>query len=193
MGMSGHRWGAEGPPSEAYGRVTQPERFAPLHRIGADVLARLEKDFDVERVETHALDPELERDIVLASPSVRLAPPDRDSAPILMVCSSFPGLRVRFGRWCTIAFPPCGCDACDETAEGEARHLAWLVDNRIAGRFRETIHLDLDRASTKWTFWSDTARTEGEWPLDLEQASRLLTEGGSSSYHWRPWSIRRQA
>jgi hypothetical protein len=76
--------------------------------------------------------------------------------------------------------------------EGEVLRLTWLVDNLTAGRFREAVHLDGDRTSTKWTSWSDTARTEGAWPLDLEQAHRLLAEEGSSSYDWKPWPLRRQ-
>src|SRR5438445_13737791 len=29
--MNGHRWGAEGPPLEAYSRVTNPKGFVSLH------------------------------------------------------------------------------------------------------------------------------------------------------------------
>jgi hypothetical protein len=70
--MNGNRWGAEGPPLEAYSRVTDPERFGSLHLVAAELLDRLEREFDVERAEGHGLDPELEQGIRLARPSVTL-------------------------------------------------------------------------------------------------------------------------
>jgi hypothetical protein len=45
------RWGIEGPPPEAYTRVTNPERFQPLHSFTEGLVARLEARFDVERTE----------------------------------------------------------------------------------------------------------------------------------------------
>jgi hypothetical protein len=56
--MSEHRWGAAGPPLEAYSRVTNPERFASLHDRAAGWLHRLERDFETERREAYGLDPE---------------------------------------------------------------------------------------------------------------------------------------
>ena len=44
--MSAHRWGAEGPPLEAYSRVTNPERFASLHDSAAGLLHCLECEFE---------------------------------------------------------------------------------------------------------------------------------------------------
>jgi hypothetical protein len=75
--MNGHRWGAEGPPREAYSRVTNPERFAPLHDVAAELLDRLELEFDAERTEGYGLDPELEEGCKLARPSVTLVPAGR--------------------------------------------------------------------------------------------------------------------
>ena len=47
-GMSGDRWGIEGPPEEAYSRVTNPERFQLLHAAAAmELLDRLEREFIV--------------------------------------------------------------------------------------------------------------------------------------------------
>jgi hypothetical protein len=47
----GSRWGPEGPPHEAYSRVTNPERFAPLHELAVETLTQLESKFDVMRME----------------------------------------------------------------------------------------------------------------------------------------------
>jgi hypothetical protein len=38
-----------------------------------------------------------------------------------------------------VAFPACGCDACDETAIDDAKRLAELVEDVTAGRFLEGI------------------------------------------------------
>ena len=43
--MRGDRWGIEGPPEEAYSRVTNPERFQPLHAAATELLDRLEREF----------------------------------------------------------------------------------------------------------------------------------------------------
>ena len=48
--MRGDRWGIEGPPEEVYSRVTNPERFQPLHAAATELLDRLEREFGVERL-----------------------------------------------------------------------------------------------------------------------------------------------
>ena len=54
--MSRDRWGPEGPPKEAYSRVTNPERFLPLHAAAMELLDRLEREFAVDRLEGHDAD-----------------------------------------------------------------------------------------------------------------------------------------
>ena len=114
--MRGDRWGIEGPPEEAYSRVTNPERFQPLHAAATGLLDRLEREFAVERLEGHDADDELGR-LRLARPPIRLVPQDPQAAPILVAFTDFPGLHLRFGSWRTEPFPDCGCDACDETVD----------------------------------------------------------------------------
>jgi hypothetical protein len=117
--------------------VTNPQRFAPLHNLAAELLDRLEREFDVERMNGPGLDPELEEHCKAAQPSISLVPRDVGAAPLTVVFTAFPGLYVRFGRWCTMAFPTCGCDACDETIESEAERLKSMIEDLIEGRFRE--------------------------------------------------------
>ena len=94
--MRGDRWGIEGPPEEAYSRVTDPERFQPLHAAATELLDRLEREFAVERLEGHDADDELGR-LRLARPPIRLVPQDPQAAPILVAFTDFPGLYLRFG------------------------------------------------------------------------------------------------
>jgi hypothetical protein len=189
--MNGNRWGAEGPPLEAYSRVTDPERFGSLHRVAAELLDRLEREFDAERAEGYGLDPELERAIKLARPSVSLVPRDAGAAPIVVAFSTFPGIAVRFGRWCTSAFPVCGCDACDEAAESESERLKSMIDNLTAGRFWEAIQISAEGTTwQEWEFGSQGGRC-AKARLDPDRARELVAAGDRSLYEWRPWPKRR--
>ena len=140
--MRGDRWGFEGPPAEAYSRVTNPERFQPLHGAATELLDRLEREFAVERLEGHDADDELGKKS-LARPAIRLTPHDPHAAPIVVAFSEFPGLHVRFGSWRTEPFPVCGCDACDETADGEIGKMTEMVEAVVSGGFREAIRVPL--------------------------------------------------
>ena len=194
----GTRWGPEGPPEEAYSRVTNPERFQPLHAAMTDIIARLQLDFDVERAEGYGLDEELEHRHTLAAPSVVLTPSDPGAAPIAIVFTDFPGLHVRFGRWRTEPFPDCGCDACDESAEGEIERLADMVDDVTAGRFREGIRIPLfsmPRAGwQQYEMWAEP-KGSGRWSRGRsrlrESAARKLTGGKRKlDLNWKPWPRR---
>lgn len=88
------RQGEESPADAAYSRVTNPERFLPLHTAMPEIIARLENDFVVERAEGYGLDEELERGMDLAHPDVKLIPADPGAAPIAVAFTDFPGLRV---------------------------------------------------------------------------------------------------
>ena len=190
--MGAHRWGAAGPPLEAYSRVTNPERFASLHDSAAGLLHRLEREFETERREAYGLDPELEHDCNLSCPSVALLPCDVGAAPLIIAFSDFPGLRVRFGRWYVVAFPTCGCDACDETAESETKRLRSLIDDMTAGRFREAIRVRADGTAWKESEFCSTGgrRCPEELRLDQSQTRKLLDGGDRSSYEWGPWPRR---
>jgi hypothetical protein len=54
--MSMNHWERYGPAPEAYSRVTNPERFRPLHTFMVELICRLEAAFDVERLEGYGLD-----------------------------------------------------------------------------------------------------------------------------------------
>jgi Family of unknown function (DUF6226) len=135
-----NRWSSEGPPPEAYSRVSDPERFHPLYNAALRLLEHLEAAFNIERFEGYGLDSGLEVGD-LARPSVRLVPRDPMAAPLAIAFTTVPGLKIRLGRWLTANFPACGCDACDETANDEAARLAELVNALTAGRFREGVSL----------------------------------------------------
>jgi Family of unknown function (DUF6226) len=174
-----NRWGSDRPPPEAYSRVTNPERFRPLHDFALTLLAQLHASFDVDRIEGHGLDSELEVGAV-ARPSVRLVPRDSKAAPVTVTFTTFPGLRVRAGRWCTDVFPGCGCDACDETANDETIRLAEMIDAVAAGRFREGIAMPPEgEVWQEWERWSPPRRFSGRLLPRQQLASAAQSSKGT--------------
>ena len=179
---------------EAYSRVTDAERFRPLHTAMVEKILRLEAAFDVVRDEGYGLDEELEKPFNLARPSVRLSPKAPESAPIAVAFSDFPGLHVRFGRWSTKLVPVCGCDACDETAEGEIKRITRMIDSVTDGGFREAVRRPL--LPFFGSGWLETEyRTSvfshaGGSILDNSQARRMTGGRRRLELDWRPWPRR---
>lgn len=184
------RWGPDGPPPEAYSRVTDPERFRPLHAVIETLLAELDSSFDVERTDGYGLDEELEAS-ALARPTVRLIPRDARAAPLVVAFTTFPGIRLRAGHWCTEVFPPCGCDACSETADDEALRLQEMVDNVVAGRFREGISVPLiGDGWQEWEMWSHRGRRRSRSRITGKRARAMVASVGRPSIEWAAWAHR---
>jgi hypothetical protein len=189
--MRGNRWGPEGPPEDAYSRITEPERFSPLHDYAAAMLDGLEATFDVESEERLGLDPDLEiRDP--ARPTRRLIPRSPTAAPIAVGFTDFPGLLIRFGRWQVVPFPNCGCDACDETFESESDHLERLVEGVTTGRFTETLRLPRGFGEGWLGARYDYTRGSegGEGVISRAEAKRLLAGDPPRMITWQPWPRR---
>ena len=190
-----YRWGPDGPPPEAYSRVTDPERFRPLHAVIERLLDELDSSFDVERTAGYGLDDELEAS-ALALPTVRLTPRDAMAAPLVVAFTTFPGIRLRAGHWCTEVFPSCGCDACSETADDEALRLQEMVDNVTAGRFREVISVPLisvPRIGDGWQeceLWSQRGRRRSRSRITGKRARAMVASVGRASIEWATWTRR---
>jgi hypothetical protein len=185
--MPRDRWGAEGPPPDSYSRVTNPERFAPLHAVVMELADKLADEFDVERTEAYGVDVELESPNP-ARPTLRLRPRDDAAASITISFTSFPGLFVRFGRWVMDQFPRCGCDACDESVEEEIERLQAKIEGVIAGAFEESISIDDNGTAQRlYTFEARGSAAEG---IDLQEARDLLASAERSSWTYAPWPRR---
>ena len=188
--MNGRRWGIEGPPLEAYSRITNPERFEPLHPAALAHIERLQKSFDVERVEGYELDQELDR-AALVRPSVKLIPGDPKAAPIVLGFTTFPSVVMRCGFLLLLAFPECGCDACDSTAESELQRLSEVIDDVTSGRFREAIRIPLfGDARQEWELWSSDRRSGGGVHRIARSRARALAGWGGRTFEWSPWPAR---
>ena len=134
--MSRDSWGPEGPPEEAYSRVTNPERYQPLHAAATELLDRLEREFAVDRLEGHDADEDWSG-VTLARPPIRLVPRDPQAAPITVAFTDFPGLYLKPGSWRSELFPNCGCDACDEMPDELIEKMIGMVEAVVSGGFRE--------------------------------------------------------
>ena len=187
--MGRFNWGPEGPPAEAYSRVTEPERFQPLIDWSLDLLSKLVAEYDVTREEGYYLDPRLDRSPP-SRPTVKLTPQQEKSAPIVVAFNDLPGIRVRFGHYLIEPFPDCGCDACDECAEGEFQNFKETVEAVVAGQFREWFRLEPDGSGgTGHEFWSNDLRRSG-WSR-VEPGSVTRFAGGKDHVlQWRPWPRR---
>jgi hypothetical protein len=193
-GPRGRRWGAEGPPLEAYSRVTNPERFRPLHGFAERLVNILEQDYDVARDEGQGLDGELER-VGMARPTVRLRPQSPDAGALTIAFTSFPGLCVRLGHWFVEPIPGCGCDACDETAEQGRRRLEWMVGALTSGRVTESIKLGVWGDGWLIQEISSSGREERGKSRTTRVRAResIARAGGVRRFDYGPWPRRESA
>lgn len=178
--------------SEARLRVTDPERFRPLHRLALDLVEHLAADYEVIRTEEFALLPGMVPFDHARLP-VTLSPIIPTAAPIAIAFTSFPSLVVRFGRWIGEPFPSCACDVCAETADNEGARLQALVDNVVAGQFREEISVRrFGAARLAWSFGatSSTAGQQSGWSGISRDRALALKGHNSLVVQWAPWPRR---
>jgi hypothetical protein len=187
--MSKHAFRPEGPAPDSYSRVTDAARFQGLHRVALDRIQQLESKFSVRRIEPYDRD----ADLATAQPAratVQLQPTDSSAAPISVAFTTFPGILVRAGQWTLQAFPACGCDACAETMDGESQRFLELIDDVVAGRFRESITIPwLGTARQEWRLWSPNGSSGGGRSLERRRAKELVKDE-SRSRDWKPWPPR---
>ena len=186
-------WSGDGPPEEAYSRVTEPERFAPLHDWALDAVARLQRDYDIARIDAENMDPYLERS-PLARPTIKLTPLRDSAAPITVVFTDFPSLAARAGRWFTDYFPSCGCDACDEMPEGAFEEFTELVHCVVYSGFRESLYLP--GRGDGWItreFRSNEYRRSGKSRISRDRALAILDGKDQIVLEWAPWPRKPQS
>jgi hypothetical protein len=179
---------------EAYSRVTDAERFRPLHEHALGLLTQLRADYDVAVSDAFVLLPGLIGPVEHARPPATLTPLAPAAAPLAVAFTTFPSLLVRCGRWHVAAFPSCGCDACDEDAVGEGRRLDDLVGKVVAGLFEEELRIPWVgdarlyrrfRAGPRPGGWSG----EG-WETLRRGVARALAGAGPRRVRWQPWPHR---
>ena len=188
--MSRHDWGPEGPPPGAYSQVKRAERFRPLHQIALELLDRFEQKFDVQRQEGQGFDPSLER-VGFARSSISLRPTDPAAASVTIAFTTFPGLRVRCGKWLLDSFPSCGCDACPEDLDSERERLTELLEAVVRGQFEESVTIPwIGAAHQAWSVRSERSH-RGQRGRIASAVARELVGTGPRTFAWKPWPLRR--
>jgi hypothetical protein len=138
---------SDGPPDDGYGRVTNPERFRPVHAAADDLVARLQSQYQVERRDAG----EAAHEGVVRQ--VELVPPV--GAPLAIRWDRFPGLAVHYGRWHDESYPRCGCDACHEQPDELIEDLQRKIAAVVAGRFAEAVVSEPDGVWVAYEFRFD--------------------------------------
>ena len=179
-------WGPEGPPPEAYERITDPERFRGLHQAARTLLDDLEARYEVDREyfldHTRPSGPE---------PGERLVPHAPGASPLAVTYAESPGLLIYTGHQRRGAhIPVCACDACDETLETCLDQLPQLIGPVVAGTFGESVVIEDGRwYHHVWRTWS-AGRSSGTGLIDEEQAKALLELMPAGEASWQPWTPR---
>lgn len=168
------------PDHEAYGRVTNPERYQAVVDAAHDLISDL---VDAYQVELAVGNPSVDFPDWTggAERVVRVRP--NEGAPLAFMFTDFPGVVVRVGDWGVEAFPACGCDACDEPPGEVVERLNDLVGAAVEGSYQERL--------TKRTLTHRYASRRGflgsERPLDRGEWKRY---GLPASHRWPAWPTR---
>ncbi len=165
------------PDDAAYGRVTRPERYAPLQAFARRLVDDLLTQYDAE---IRDREPD---GTPAAQTAVRVCPRHGEGGCLTFRETPFPGVTLGVGRWHWFHFPRCGCDACDEQVDDLMIELAALVDAFVNGRFTE--YLDGDRLGHRW---STVGGSSSGWTeLPPTDARRSET---SRTIEWPAWPRR---
>ena len=168
------------PDPEAYGRVTNPERYSVVVDRARRLIDRLVERFDVSR-EDGNVSVAFPRWRGVEGEPVLLQP--AQGAPIAFMITEFPGVVVRFGHWGEEGFPSCGCDACGEDPAEVIDRLERLVDANVRGQYSE-------RLTRRWLWVSFSGEDGSEWSRGRVFRSQRRYLGGRGRHEWLPWRAR---
>lgn len=162
-----------------------------MHSRARELVDSLWVDYEASRGSSFELLPGM-TSFREADAPVSLTPVAATAAPIAIAFTDFPSLLVRYGSWHVESFPVCGCDACDETVEGEAERLEDLLLHVVAGRFREELVVPWIR-QPRLRYWLGG----GTGSPDFRSGWRTLPRahatalGRAGRIDWEPWPKRR--
>jgi hypothetical protein len=168
------------PDPDAYGRVTDPERYRTVVDAAESLIDDLVETFRVVRSTGDSAVDFPERHAP-SQATIRLVP--EQGVPISFALTDFPGVLLRFGTVGADAFPRCGCDACDEAPDEAVDQMTRLVWSLVAGDYRE----EVTRREVRFTFGGASVFERREerrrWGWHRRPRRRRVRE-------WPPWSRR---
>jgi hypothetical protein len=175
-------WGPDGPPEEAYSRVSDPGLYLSLHPVADRLVSRLVSRYRVEAEAAEVTGPwrGIER-------ATRLVP-DGGGAPVTVIWTGV-GVAVRAGHAFERGLPFCGCDACDEDPGWLATDLEETLEALASGGLVET------RRSHR--IGADEASVELRGPRGGNRSRGRITERRDPRHAipvgtiaWPPWTPR---
>ena len=126
-----------GPPPDAYGRVTNPERYIVVQAATDVLVKRLAQTYQVRLGE-----PDPDPDLVArlrALRTVRLDPDNSGAGPLLCTFTAFPGVVLSICGGYQCAYPSCGCDGCNEVPDRVIGDLTETVETYVQGGLSESV------------------------------------------------------
>lgn len=183
----GSRWPGS-PPEDTYSVTSDLERFAPLHDIAEAILAWLVATYRVSVADDPSIAADHARPMQDVRRAVRVTPDDPDAAPLTIVWTGFPGIRVHAGILFDAVFPSCGCDACDEEWESVAHELEWTTRAIVDGGFSESDDPDLDLSIGFALDEPGVAARSGRSRAQDHPVDRVALLGRER--RWAPWPVR---
>jgi hypothetical protein len=215
----GHRYNGGGlpmAPEEAYSVVSHPNRFAPLWQVADDLVAALERDFDVSvgdvpSVTLRVIANDVIREEWVAR-AVCLTPNCEDSSPLVIIWQAPPAeaqdlyvnhvVRLLAGAMWKAIYPDCGCDACDDDLPSVATVMERDVTAIVTGNLTEHIDHPLTELQLAAVAQFEAAGSYGienedgsaEWSSSERiqvwaptQARKLMPNQKKT---WKPWPLR---
>ncbi|MGH8924983.1 MAG: DUF6226 family protein [Acidimicrobiia bacterium] len=165
------------PDQEAYGRVTNPERYRAVVDAARAMIANLVKTYHVESTPgSRNVD---FPDCAASSEEVTQLRPSQ-GVPLAFLFTEFPGVVVRIGDWCVEAFPACGCDACNESPREVVERLSDVVGAAVEGSYEE----ELTKRTLTYTYSGRWGSTSSEKRLDRGEWKR---HGVPAVHRWPAW------
>ena len=179
----GSRWDGSVPPEEAYSRVTNPARFAPL-ALDVDALTGYLRTWYLVDVA-----------VEMTGVGAQRATFHPTTGTPMTITVNADSATLEAGALFIQTFPNCSCDACDEDAHTAADDLERHVLAIAAGGFREIYPIGHRQwALTGFHYLDGTSTTNGgaphpqhttTSPHEAEQALAHLTDGW-----WPAWTLR---
>ena len=164
----------------AYGRVTNPGRFAPVQKAATDLIRRLHTEYECE----------VEPIAAPTGPSTRLTDGSQiricsstEAGCVTVEATDFPGVALGIGDWHTFHFPRCGCDACDEQLPQIIEEMNDIIDAFVGGRFVESV--GGGRLGLRW--FGPNGSSEGWTSLP---DNHLLRHHPHETVEWPAWRPR---
>ena len=162
--------------------MTNPGRYAVLHKAADELLDELTERYTVERRESRE-----------PLRTVRLIPHMPEAAPLAVVFTDFPSVKLRFGRWYEESLPNCGCDACGERPEELVADLRTQVSALVEGGLWERVRRGVTGSYTEARLIGPDFSTGRSTPLDPREARAARREGFAAAMQWAPWPRRSPA